>query len=176
MEKRDAIITNILDGHKPALGRKYSTYYNHVMRIYNYCLLLDDNLDNYEKYAISAAFHDIGIWTHGTFDYLEPSIGLAQAYLTNAGKTKWAKEVGLMIEYHHKISGYKGDCGHTVNVFRKADWIDVSMFTMRFGLSVNQLKSIRKQYPVKGFHTFLGQQTWKWFLKKPLSPLPMFKR
>ena len=36
--------------------------------------------------AIAAAFHDIGIWTAGTFDYLEPSVRVAAAYLTGTGR------------------------------------------------------------------------------------------
>lgn len=40
---------------------------------------------NAEKYAIAAVFHDIGIWTNHTLDYLDPSAGQAKAYLTETG-------------------------------------------------------------------------------------------
>ena len=42
-----------------------------------------------EKIAVATAFHDLGIWTDGTFDYLQPSVRLASAYLAGAAKPEW---------------------------------------------------------------------------------------
>jgi hypothetical protein len=42
---------------------------------------IDKQTENTDKYAIAAAFHDLGIWTHQTFKYLERSINQAREYL-----------------------------------------------------------------------------------------------
>jgi len=169
------IIDQILTNYKEVLKGDFQIYKNHVYRIYNYTILFDVDDGNYEKYAIAAAFHDIGIWTH-SFDYLESSIKLASEYLTETGKEDWIKEVTLLIDNHHKISVYKGDFQHTVEIFRKADWIDVIMGVKRFGLRKSTYKSIQKQLSNKGFHWFLVKQALKYFIKHPLNPLPMFKK
>src|SRR5712671_5378177 len=61
--------------------------------------------DQIEKIAVATAFHDLGIWTDGTFDYLGPSVRLARAYLTECGHPeKWVAEVERMILEHHELS------------------------------------------------------------------------
>ena len=52
------------------------------------CLLIDCEKNNEEKYAIASVFHDVGIWTDHTFDYLDPSIEQAKIYLTEIKKTR----------------------------------------------------------------------------------------
>jgi hypothetical protein len=39
--------------------------------------------------VIAACFHDLGIWTDHTFDYLSPSAGLARDYLQRYGLSAW---------------------------------------------------------------------------------------
>ncbi len=168
-------IDKILAIYKEVLKGDFQVYKNHVYRIYNYVIFFDDDKNNYEKYAIAAAFHDIGIWTH-SFDYLEPSIKLASEYLIETGKKDWVNEVALLIDNHHKMSVYKGDFQHTVEIFRKADWIDVIMGIKRFGLAKSTYKAIQKQISNKGFHWFLVKQSLNYFIKHPLNPLPMFKK
>ncbi|HIE41464.1 MAG TPA: HD domain-containing protein [Candidatus Aenigmarchaeota archaeon] len=147
-------IDQILINYRAVLKDDFQVYRNHVYRIYNYAIIFDEDKSNHEKYAIAAAFHDIGIWTH-SFDYLEPSIKLASEYLTKTGKQDWTKEVALLIDNHHKISVYKGDFQPTVEVFRKSDWIDVIMGVKRFGLDTLKYKAIQQQIYNKGFHWFL---------------------
>jgi hypothetical protein len=48
-----------------------------------------------EKVAVAAAFHDLGIWTDGTFDYLPPSIRLAREWLGQSGKAEWEPEISV---------------------------------------------------------------------------------
>jgi len=81
-----------------------------------------------------------------------------------------------MIDNHHKISTYKGDFQHTVNTFRKADWIDVVNGIKKFGLSKQDFCQTKKAFSNKGFHLFLLKQWFRWFLKHPFNSLPMFKR
>jgi len=168
-------IDGLLLGYKDVLKTDFQVYRNHVYRIYNYAISLDKDSNNYEKYAIAGVFHDLGIWTH-SFDYLEPSIQLARGYLKEIDKQDWTEEISLMIDYHHKMSAYKGELKKTVEIFRKADWIDVIMGIKLFELDKSTYKSVRKQISNKGFHWFLVKQSLKYFVKHPLNPLPMFKK
>ncbi len=47
--------------------------------------------------AVAAVFHDLGIWTNGTFDYLAPSIALARDYLVASAREDWTDEIEEMI-------------------------------------------------------------------------------
>ena len=169
------VIDIILATHQNVLGKDFKAYRHHVYRIFNFALLQDSKVENIEKYAVAAAFHDIGIWTHSTFDYLAPSIQLATKHLQQTDKVTDIEEVSLMIDLHHKMSVYKGKF-RAVEIFRKADWIDVSMGLMTFGLDKKVLREVKKTFPYNGFHLFLMKQTMKNFLQHPLHPLPMFKK
>jgi len=168
-------IEGILANYKNVLKSDFKVYKNHIYRIFNYAILLDADSNNYEKYAIAAVFHDLGIWTH-SFDYLEPSKQLASEYLAKNDKQDWIGEILAMIDNHHKMSKYNGDYNKIVETFRKADWIDVSMGIKLFELDKSTYKSIQKQISNKGFHWFLVKQSFKYFVKHPLNPLPMFKK
>ncbi len=170
-----AEIETILTNYKTVIGKDYSVYKNHIYRIYNSCIKLDNNTKNHKKYAIAAVFHDLGIWTHN-FDYLKPSINLAKEYLIKNKQENWIDEITLLIDNHHKITEFKGSFEITVNTFRKADWIDVTNGLRLFYFSKNEFKRIKKAFPNKGFHLFLLKQWFKWFLKKPFNSLPMFKK
>ena len=128
------------------------------------------------KYAIASAFHDIGIWTDHTFDYLEPSIKQAKLYLAEIDKKEWLEEISAMIYWHHKLSRYKGKYDAVVENFRKADWIDVSFGLKTFGFDNTKISENLKAFPNLGFHWFLLKQSLGHFIKKPLRPLPMFKK
>jgi len=169
-------IDQILQTHKSQIGKDYDRYKNHVYRVFNFCLQLDENQENIEKYAIVAAFHDIGIWTNQTFDYLEPSIEKSKEYLTKIGNESWSDEISIMIDMHHKRSRYRGPFEKTVEVFRKADWVDVTKGRKSFGIDKEVIGDLSHQYPTLGFHRFLVIQTMKNLLKSPLNPLPMFKK
>lgn len=75
---------------------------------------------------VATAFHDLGIWTNHTFDYLGPSAGLACALLAETGKAEWQPEVSGKIQQHHRITRYRNEPDSLVEPFRQADWIDVS--------------------------------------------------
>lgn len=168
-------IQDLLEAHKPVLGRDYERYHNHVIRVYLNCLLLDPAMENREKYAIAAVYHDIGIWTDHTFDYLAPSIAEVKKYLAGAGKSDWSDEISTMIYWHHKIKTYRGDFEKTAETFRKADWIDVSLGLLSYGGDKKTMTMYRIQFPNRGFHFFLVRQAAKNFLKHPLNPVPVFK-
>ncbi|HVK48885.1 MAG TPA: HD domain-containing protein [Pseudobacter sp.] len=170
------IIDNLMEVHKPVLGKDYVRYRNHVSRVFLNCQLLDPSEESREKYAIAAVYHDIGIWTDHTFDYLEPSIAEAKKYLAGIGKSEWTEEISKMIYWHHKIKPYKGDFERTTETFRKADWIDVSLGLLSYGGDKKTMAIYRSQFPNRGFHFFLVKQAAKNFLKHPLNPIPVFKK
>lgn len=169
-------VEQLLQRFAPVLGDDFEKYRNHVCRVFSNCLLLDGELANREKYAIAAVFHDIGIWTDGTFDYLAPSIGQVKVYLNETGRQHWAEEISRMIYWHHKLSQYKGEYRNTVETFRKADWMDVSLGFLTFGSDKQKVRRVRRKFPNAGFHLFLLKQSVKNFFKHPLNPIPVFKK
>ena len=170
------IIEKVLEENRNFLKSDYDKYKNHVYRVYLLCLKIDRQMENADKYAIAAAFHDLGIWTHRTFDYLEPSINQAREYLDKIEKPEWKNEIACMIDMHHKRSRYSGQNEKTVETFRRADWIDVTRGIINFKIDRKEIKDLQKKFPILGFHGFLLKQSIKNFLKHPLNPLPMFKK
>ena len=168
-------IEDLLLVFKSSIGVDFDKYRNHIYRVFLNCLLIDANTFNEEKYAIASVFHDIGIWTNHTIDYLDPSIQLAKEYLITIDKLEWVEEISMMIYWHHKISRYKGNPQTTVETFRKADWIDVSLGIKTFGFDKRRIAATRKNFPNLGFHVFLIKKIFRNFISHPLKPLPMVK-
>lgn len=177
MSHSNSTIDYLLQYHKNVIGVDYDKYKNHVYRVFLNCKMLDNNTENEEKYAIASVFHDIGIWTDHTIDYLKPSIIRAKEYLNEISRLDWMYEIAMMIDMHHKVNKYRGKYEKTVEVFRKADWIDVSLGFLTFGMNKDIIKDHQKQYKNLGFHQFLIKTTTKSFLRQPFkNPLPMFKK
>ena len=174
MVTSDPTIDAVLDHHRTALGNDFVGYRNHVYRVVNLCLALGgDNRDNREKITVAAVFHDLGIWTACTFDYIAPSASLAREYLAVRSRTDWIPEIEAMILNHHKITPAGG--GRLVESFRHADWIDVSRGVRRFGLARPFIASLIATWPSAGFHWRLVELTLERFRRHPLTPLPMVK-
>ena len=171
-----ATVDEILQSYSAELGREFTAYRNHVYRVVNLCAVLTSpGPETLEKIAVAAAFHDLGIWTNGTFDYLQPSIRLASAYLTRSGLTEWTPEIAEMILEHHKITPYRGNPQWLVESFRRADWIDVSRGLRTFGLSRVSLDPIFSAWPSAGFHKRLVQLSLRRLRTHPWTPLPMVR-
>jgi hypothetical protein len=82
-------------------------YRNHVHRMLNFCCALHNSVEKErQKLTIAGCFHDIGIWTGHTFDYLPPSVLAAKEYLELDGLGAWTSEVALMIDQHHEFRSY----------------------------------------------------------------------
>ena len=169
------LIEDILNNFSVVLGNDYEKYRNHVYRVFLNCKMIDNEVENEWKYATAATFHDIGIWTNNTIDYLQPSMEQAKIYLISENKQAHIDELMQMIYWHHKRSVYKGEY-KTAEVFRKADYIDVSLGLITFGYSANEISKTRKLFPNKGFHLFLINRIVKNLFRHPLNPLPMFTR
>lgn len=170
------MIKNLLHPFKRTLKDDFIKYRNHVCRVFLNCIHLDRNGDNMEKYAIAAVFHDIGIWTARTFDYIDPSLVRLKAYLKANGKQAWEEELTLMIYWHHKIFRYAGIYQVTVDTFRRADLMDLSYGFFNFGGHKRLIRRNRNLYPDAGFHFFLLRATLRNLLLHPLKPLPMYRR
>src|SRR4026208_1673048 len=95
----DALLTSIptvddvLHHHATALGDDIVAYRNHVYRVVNLCVAFAGQRE-LEKIAVAAVFHDLGIWTNGTFDYIAPSIALARDYLVAGAGGERADQAG----------------------------------------------------------------------------------
>ena len=174
--ERIPTIDRVLDGHAASLGRDFTAYRNHAYRVANFCAAhASPDPIALEKIAIAAAFHDLGIWTDGTFDYLDPSAGLARQHLSRSGREEWTEEITAMICEHHKLSKYRGDSRWLVESFRRADWTDVSTGLLRFGLPRSFVREVSTAWPSAGFHRRLVQLELERLRTHPLHPLPMVK-
>ena len=168
-------IDEVLGDHMAALGHDFLAYRNHVYRLVNLCTAIVGNRDDLEKVAVAAAFHDLGIWTNKTFDYIPPSVALARTYLTARGQADWIAEIERMIADHHKITPSTASPGSLVELFRQADWIDVSRGLRTFGVSRPFIASLSGVWPSAGFHRRLVELTLRRFRAHPFTPLPMVK-
>ena len=169
-------LDEVLHVHAAALGGDFTAYRNHTYRVVNLCAALcPGNAEQLEKIVAAAAFHDLGIWTDATFDYLAPSVRLAAAHLARSGRAEWTEEVTAMILEHHKVSRYRGDPRWLVEPFRRADWVDVSKGLITFGLPRRTLQRIFSAWPSAGFHARLVQLELQHLRTHPWNPLPMMR-
>jgi hypothetical protein len=176
IEESMVLVEEILGARKNDIGNDYSGYRNHVYRMINFCFALHDcNPQEREKVIIAGCFHDLGIWTSNTFDYLPPSIALAQAYLHQYGHDHWMAEVELMIAMHHKLSKYQDTRYPLVEVFRKGDLVDFSLGVVRCGLPKAYIQDVKSRFPNAGFHKRLLQLEGSWVSHHPTHPLPIVK-
>jgi hypothetical protein len=171
-----SIIEQVLEDHVSELGRDFTAYRNHVYRVVTLCLAVagESGVD-LEKVAVAAVFHDLGIWTNHTFDYIAPSVALAREYLTLRGVGDRIPEIEAMIVTHHKITRPRACRTPLVESFRRADWIDVSRGLRRFGLPRPFIAEVAAAWPDAGFHRRLVELTIQRWRTHPLTPLPMVR-
>jgi hypothetical protein len=170
------LLDRVLETHAIELGGDFTAYLNHAYRVVNFYAALAPCTDNaLEKIALAAAFHDLGIWTAHTFDYLPPSIDLACTHLACAGHADWRDNVAGMIREHHKVRTFRGADAELIEPFRRADWIDVSLGVLSFGVPRARIRAIRAKWPNAGFHQRLAQLTFKRLRTHPSSPIPALK-
>lgn len=168
------LITEILSSFKKELGPNFEKYHNHACRVFTFAALLSNaNEDEQKQLAIAAAFHDIGIWSANTLDYLDPSIKLAEAYLIEHKLEHWTVSVSQIIDNHHKLTPFKSN--HLAENFRKADLIDLTFGIIKFGISSAKIAEYNTLYPAKGFQPYIFKEVFKNIIKHPLNPLPILK-
>lgn len=172
--KKHILLDEILSKWQTDLGDDALAYKNHCYRVLNfYAALVPRTPENINKAAIAIAFHDLGIWTHHTLDYLDPSEQMADDYLSHSPYSAWRDEIVAMIANHHKITSYHAN--PLVEALRKADWLDVSVGILRFGVSKVFVRSVQEYFAEEGFHRRLTEASTQYLKKHPLKPLPMFK-
>jgi hypothetical protein len=169
------LLEDILQSWKQVIKEDYDGYLNHCYRMIYCCFqLYECSEEDKEKIIIAAAFHDLGLWTDKTVDYLPPSIELAKNYLITNSRESWVEEISEIIDMHHKVTPYKGKY-YLVEPFRRGDLADFSLGILRSGVSSLFMKKLKKEFPNKGFHKMLGSQTVKWLVKNPMNPMPIMK-
>lgn len=160
----------------PELGADATGYRNHVYRVLNFtCALCPAKDEALEQLIVAGVYHDLGIWTDHTFDYLEPSVARATTWLQEHGHAEWVPVVNTIIRNHHKITSYRGDHAPLVEAFRRADLADVSLGTIRPGLARVHVKAVRRHFPNAGFHKRLLQLAGRQLLRQPWRPMPMMR-
>jgi len=171
-------ITELLKPYQDVIGKHYPAYKNHVHRVVNLTLAIHQEAteEDKTKIAIAGVFHDIGLWTASTFDYLDPSIAEVSKYLQSNGRDHWIEEIVMIINMHHKLSSYQGPFQRNVEPFRQADLVDVSKGLVRFGVSKALLKENARRYPMAGFIGILVRMFFTNLIKHPFKPLPMLKK
>ena len=169
------LVEEILGEYKAQMSKAYMGYRNHVYRMLHFCFALHRvEGDERKKFIIAACFHDLGLFTHDTLDYLPPSRELAAEYLKDKKKEDWVEEVGLMIDMHHKITEYDGRY-RLVEIFRKADLAGFSLGLFKGEIPGEFVYEVKEAFANAGFHKFLLQFGTQWFFKHPFNPLPIFK-
>ncbi len=166
----------LIEPWRSPLGRDFEAYRNHVFRVFTFGVRLGGNApESVEKIAIAAVYHDLGIWTDRTFDYLPHSIRLARAHLAATGRGQWVEEIVAMIDEHHKITPYRSRPDWLVEPFRRADLVDLSLGTIRFGLGREFVREVRERFPNCSFHGRLAELAMARLGSDPFDPLPMMK-
>ena len=170
------LLDEILVPWQECLGADYVGYRNHLYRMLHYCFYLGGPTgEDRQKLIIAAAFHDLGIWSAHTLDYLPPSIELARRYLREQGLWHWGEEIALMIDMHHKVTPYRGVHAPLVELFRQGDRVDFSWGLCRCGVSAEYVAAVKAAFPNAGFHKCLAKLAWQQLKRAPFNPAPMMK-
>lgn len=168
-------IDAILAPWREQIGSDYLAYRNHVVRMATCCLWLKPcSAEQQRLIEVAACFHDIGLWTANTLDYLPPSLPPAEAYLAEHGLSDAYPIVREMILMHHSLRALPA-ADPLVELFRQGDWVDFSRGLVRFGLARADLAELAKQYPNAGFHRLLARRSVAWFVRNPFNPAPMMR-
>jgi hypothetical protein len=170
------LLEEILAPWRICIRDDFAGYRNHVYRVLHFGFALRDcTEEERHKLVIAGAFHDLGIWSAGTVDYLRPSIALAMAYLQEHDLRRWGQEITLIIDLHHKLRPYRDANFPLVEVFRKADLADFSLGFVKGGVPAATVRDVKAAFPNAGFHKRLMQLAGGWFAKHPVSPPPFMK-
>ena len=158
------------------LGAARAAYSGHAYRVLNSARRILGTTREDELLAVASAFHDIGIWTDGTFDYLPPSIVHARAFVEERLPHLSSDTVRDIIANHHVLRRiHAGTGAPTIECFRLADRVDVSRGLLGAGLDAGFRREVTRAFPYAGFHAVLLRTALGWMLRHPLRPLPMLR-
>lgn len=171
-------IDSILDQYAAVIGPHLRIYRHHCLYVFHAATALEPALavEHAEALAIAAAFHDIGLFTHDTIDYLEPSVALAAAYCRQEGAEESIPLVTRLIEQHHKITPVRaGEQARLVDAFRRADWQFVMMGAYPGALSPRDHRRLKRAMPTPGFHRFIVGHSVAHVRSGARNPLPVLR-
>lgn len=159
-----------------SIGPNFNAYRNHCYYVLNVVnVLAQPTPGELDQVAIAAAFHDLGIWSDNTLDYLDPSADRARAYLAAQNREADFPAVEAMIQGHHKITRCKGEHARLAEAFRRADWNFVSLGSIPMGVPRALRRKLLATFPNDGFHKMLLRLGRAEFLRRPWKPLPMMR-
>jgi len=164
------IIDTVLAHHREQLGASFATYRNHCLRGLNYHASLLKTVPS-DASALAWAVHDLGIWTAGTFDYLEPSAALVTGYAAEFGIADITLTQAMIMQ-HHRLNAVTEPA---VDAFRRADRVDVTRGLWRGPISRRDVNDVVAALPYLGFHRFLAAGLTRHALTHPRRPLPMLR-
>lgn len=171
-----ALVDEILVPWRATIGADWDGYRNHAQRVARFCGAFGVAApDTQRKIAIAAAFHDLGIWTAGTMDYLPPSAALARDHLHAHGLGAWTPEIERMIVQHHRVRACSGPDDTLVEALRKADLVDLTLGFVPFGLDRALVATVKEEFPNAGFHRCLGRLLAGWLRAHPVSVPPFLR-
>jgi hypothetical protein len=175
---RHDIVEDVLSAWSRTLGRDGPGYRGHVYRVLNFALALAGEASapgDIDGLATALVFHDLGIWSDHTLDYLEQSAARARAYMATHLPAANSEAITQMIMLHHKVTPCPPDASPLAEAVRRADLVDLSLGMVRFGLAKEFVREVRAVLPNEGFHSSLARIWAGWIIRHPTRPLPMFR-
>jgi hypothetical protein len=179
-----------------ALGDEMDAYRNHCLRVLSFAVAHLGGVKmvsskSVDVMALALAYHDLGLWSDGALDYLEPSARQLEASTRDNSEDEDATvfddndiaTARAIITEHHKLTDYhspddKGINANLVNAIRKGDWADFTIGIVRFGLPAGFVESAYTKIPEAGFHmilTTMGGRLSPDSLTNQLAILNIFK-
>lgn len=173
---RQPLIEEALEIWAPALGPARAAYRGHVYRVFNFARRVLGSERHDDALALASAFHDIGIWSDATFDYLGPSIRRATEHVRARRPALSAELIADVIRNHHLLRRARaGSAADVIEAFRRADLTDVSRGLLRGELDAGFVREAVAAFPYAGFHGALLRAALPWCVRHPLRPLPMLR-
>lgn len=172
----DALTRQLLP-YQTLLGDDFTAYAHHGHRVLALCQALApaETATCAAPLVLATVFHDLGLWSHQTLDYLPPSVTLAADRARAEGHPEWIPLITQLIEQHHAVRPVLPPQPSLIETFRKADWVDVSWGAYRAGLPKAWIQQLYQTWPDAGFHAVLMRRTLHWIWRHPLKPLPMMR-
>lgn len=182
-----------LSKYKQEFGGAYDVYRNHCLRVLSfarYILITESGFSDAQVQRamplmeVALAYHDMGLFTDLTLEYLDPSAARAERDLKDTLSADDLLLVQNIILWHHKVSPWSGadvEGNAIVNAVRKGDWIDATTCLfggafVRKGVSSGNIVAAHTDLPEMGFGKFLmAIMPWGSYASK-LNPGLSFRR
>lgn len=174
----ERLLATLAARYGDSLGDEAPVYLEHVRRVLAFYERLSEAPPD-DDAVVAAFFHDLGIWTAKTNDYLPPSAAAARAWLAERGETANVETVAAMIEWHHKLTPFRGPAegidALAVERFRKADLIDFSWGLYHGGLPRAEVRAVFRAHPPGSFRRWLVGLLSGWLVRHPARPFPVLR-